>query len=138
MLRGKSVLLAVALLAFGLAAGTGCSKDEGLKITSIEPREGPFGGGDPVTIYGSGFQSGGTKSADVYFGKNKATVLEFEGDDKMIVSPPGGKPDETVKITIIFGDSRKIEIEDAYKYIDPAPLDVGDLTDKEKKAREGK
>jgi len=127
MLRKSSMVLAAVVGLALLAGGVGCGKDEGLKIRKIEPREGPFAGGDPVTIYGSGFQSGGTKTVTVYFGGKKARVLEFDGDDKLIVSPPGGNAGDKVKLTLVFSDSRRIDIDDAYTYIDPAPLKVDDL-----------
>jgi len=131
MLRGilaRSLAVAVSLVLFlGLSA---CSKDEGLKIKRISPKEGPYEGGDPVTIFGSGFQEGGAKSVDVYFGNKKARVRGFEGNDKLMVETPGGHIGETVSVTLIFGDSRKLEIENAYKYIDAtAGFGVHEMTE---------
>ena len=130
MQRTKTMMIGACILALGLAFGAGCGGDEGLKVTKVEPKEGPFGGGDPVRIHGSGFGESGTRKADVYFGQNKAQVLEISSD-MMIVRPPGGKVDEKVSIMIVFEHSKKIVIEDAYKYIDPAPLKVDDLQKKE-------
>jgi len=121
---------ALLLLSIGM---TGCSKDEGLKIKGISPKEGPYEGGDPVTIYGSGFQEGGAKSVDVYFGTRKARVRGFEGSTKLLVETPGGKVGESVDVTIIFGDARRLKYENAYKYIDAtAGFGVHEMTEGEK------
>ena len=135
MLQGKFMRLAVGALGLVLVIGaSACSKDEGLKIKRIEPKEGPFGGGDPVTIYGSGFQEGGAKSVDVYFGKKKAKIRGFEGSEKLLVETPGGAVNQTVDVILIFGDSRKLEIKGGYKYIDAAAgFGIDEMTDKEKK-----
>lgn len=130
MRRTKSMILTVCVLSVGLALGLGCGGDEGLKVTKVEPKEGPFGGGDPVRIHGSGFQSSGTRKVDVYFGGNKAQVLEIESG-LIVVRPPGGKVGEKVDVQLVFEDSRRIKIDEAYKYIDPAPLKVDDLEKKD-------
>ena len=134
MLQGKLVRLAVGVLGLVLVVGaSSCSKEEGLKIKRIEPKEGAFGGGDPVTIYGSGFQEGGAKSVDVYFGKKKAKVRGFEGSEKLLVEAPGGTVNTAVDVILIFGDSRKLEIKDAYKYIDSTKgFGIDEMTDKDK------
>lgn len=131
MLRGILARSLVGALGLVLLLGlNACSKDEGLKIKRISPKEGPYEGGDPVTIYGSGFQEGGAKSVDVYFGTKKARVRGFEGSDKLLVEAPGGQKGETVNVTLIFGDSRKLEIENAYKYIDAsAGFGVDEMTE---------
>ena len=134
MSRGKTVILLAGALGLVLSFGVAsCSKDEGLKIKRIEPKEGPYEGGDPVTIHGSGFQEGGAKSVDVYFGKKKARIRGFQGSDKLMVETPGGVKDQTVDVILIFADSRKLEIKDGYKYIDAkAGFGVDELTDKDK------
>ncbi len=131
MLRGILARSLAGVLGLVLLLGlNACSKDEGLKIKRISPKEGPFEGGDPVTIYGSGFQEGGAKSVNVYFGTRKARVRGFEGNDKLIVEAPGGNKGETVNVKLIFGDSRTLEIENAYKYIDAsAGFGVDEMTE---------
>lgn len=127
------ILAGLGLLAL---AATGCSKDEGLKIKRISPKSGPSAGGDPVTIYGSGFQKGGTLDVRVFFGKKRAHVMGFDGDSKLVVRPPGGKIGEVVDVTIQFGDSRYKEIKNAYTYIDPrAGFGVDTLTGGAKKKK---
>ena len=119
-------------LALALFVGA-CGKDEGLKITGVEPKQGNYQGGDIVTIQGTGFQSGGAKGVKVYFGNAAAKVLAFRGDDELRVEVPGGKEGETVDIEIIFDDSRHNKIEKAYKYINPTGLDVKDFAVPDKK-----
>jgi hypothetical protein len=130
---GKAAVLLAGIGLLALAA-TGCSKDEGLKIKRISPKSGPAAGGDPVTIYGSGFQKGGTLDVRVFFGKKRATVVGFNGDSELVVRPPGGKIGSVVDITVQFGDSRYKEIKKAYTYIDPrAGFGVDTLTGGKKK-----
>ena len=128
MTRRIPLIFALALV-LGLAVG--CSKDEGLKITGIEPKSGDMTGGQVVTIYGSGFQSGGTKGVKVYFGNRSAKVRGFAGDDELRVEAPGGKEGEVVDIEIIFDDSRRNKITKAFKYINTQPIDIKDF-DKDK------
>lgn len=131
MLRGMLARLLAGAVGLMLLLGvSACSKEEGLKIKRIEPKEGTHNGGDGVTIYGSGFQKGGAKSVDVYFGKKKARIRGFEGSTKLFVETPGGEVGEIVNVTLIFGDSRKLEIENAYKYVDAtAGFGVDELTE---------
>ena len=117
MSRGKTVSLLIGALGLMLVLGA-CSKEEGLKITRIEPKEGSVNGGDLVTIYGSGFAEGGTKSVDVYFGKKKAKVRSIDGNDKLKVETPGGVKDQQVDIMLIFGDARKAKFPGGFKYIE--------------------
>jgi hypothetical protein len=128
----RRIALSFALCAV-LAAATaaGCSKDEGLKITGIEPKTGDLAGGQVVTITGSGFQSGGTRGVKVYFGNRSAKIRGFSGDDELRVEAPGGKEGEVVDIEIIFDDSRRNKITKAFKYINTTPIDIKDF-DKEK------
>ncbi len=136
MSRGKTVSLMIGL---GLMVALGsCSKEEGLKITRIEPKEGSVNGGDLVTIYGSGFGEGGTKSVDVYFGKKKAKVRAFEGNEKLMVETPGGVKDQQVDIMLIFGDARKAKFENGFKYIEAREgYGVDELTGSQEEGGEG-
>jgi hypothetical protein len=81
----------------------------------VFPREGPDSGGDPVTIE----LSAPTKNQPirVWFGSQRAKVLGLDGA-KLLVSPPGGKPEQVVDIVVAIGDE-KLTVPDAYKYIDP-------------------
>jgi hypothetical protein len=128
----RSIALSFVLgVIFAVVTAAGCSKDEGLKITGIEPKTGDMIGGQVVTIHGSGFQSGGTKGVKVYFGNRSAKVRGFSGDDELRVEAPGGKEGEVVDIEIIFDDSRRNKITKAFKYINMTPIDIKDF-DKDK------
>ncbi len=105
----------IVLLTLGLA---GCDKEEGLKIKRISPNSGPITGANPVTIHGTGFQTGGAREVTVFFGNRKATVMGFDGDTKLVVQPPGGKLGDVVDIMIQFGDSRYFTRKKAYSYVD--------------------
>ena len=124
---GVVFALIAAVAAVAAVAMLGCSKDEGLRITGIDPKTGDMNGGQIVTIHGSGFQSGDTKSVQVYFGDRSAKVLGFRGDDELRVEAPGGKEGEVVDIQIIFNDSRRSKISQMFRYINPTPLDIRDF-----------
>lgn len=134
MLRATRAFITVSALALAMAIGAAaCGKDDGLKIKKIEPSEGPYTGGDPVTIYGSGFDSAAARSVNVYFDGKPATVLGTTGGEELVVVPPGiaalpeGQNKKPVKVTIIFSDSSKFEREGFYTYIDDSRQTVEDL-----------
>ncbi len=102
-------------------AMTGCEKKEGLRITGIDPKTGPYTGGTVVTVHGSGFQEGGVKGLKVYFGEKEASRVYIDGDDKIKVEPPPGEVDQTVDLLFLFDDARKLEYPKAYTYQDFAP-----------------
>jgi hypothetical protein len=97
---------------------TGCEKKSGLRITGIDPKNGPYTGGTLVTVHGSGFQEGGVKGLKVYFGEKEATRVYIDGDDKIKVEPPPGEIDQTVDLLFLFDDARKLEYPKAYTYQD--------------------
>lgn len=111
-----SLALTAAVVALGLAA---CDSQPTLKVIEIKPTVGPFMGGDPVTISGSGFQSKASAGMKVYFGKAAAKKVIVESDTAIRVEPPAGEKDKTVDVEIIFDDSRSAKLANAYKYIDP-------------------
>ena len=96
-----------------------CSGEKpGVSVKSIHPSRGPYLGGDPVVISGTGFTP--TLIDSIRFGKNKAPrppIVKENGD--MVVEPPGGAVNQTVDIEIILNDARTIKIPNAYTYIDP-------------------
>lgn len=111
-------VLGVALAAMFLVGPAACDKKEGLRITGIEPKSGPYTGGT-VTITGSGFQEGAAKDVTVYFGSNPATVLGWIGDSTLKVTAPAVSEDQIgkpVDIQFVFGDARGLTIEKAYTY----------------------
>ena len=110
----RSVLF-VLVAVVGLGA---CSeKQEGPSVSNVHPRRGPYMGGDPVTISGTGFSA--TLIDSIHFGKNKARPPVVKENGDIIVEPPAGQVGETVDIEIILNDARTIKIPNAYTYFDP-------------------
>src|SRR6202034_2684943 len=89
-------------LAFVLALAACGGNDTKLKITSLDPDKGDVDGGTYVRIHGNRFIDDGARHARVYFGSRQGTVVRFASDSELIVEAPGGKPDETVDVLIIF------------------------------------
>src|SRR5678816_1003384 len=105
---------------------SGCGNDGTLKVTRVSPKEGPYQGGDPVTISGSGFEK--TRPSQIYFNDRPGRIISVE-DESIMVEPPGGNLNEKVTIKIVFDDSRRKELKDIYTYIEPAGgFDVEGLT----------
>ena len=117
---GLGVTIAVAFI----IALTGCEKQDKLQITKIEPRQGPFNGQDPVTIFGTGFQQGAAKGVKVYFEiankkAREARILRFEGNSKLLVEPPGAEEGDVADVLIVFEDGRQLTYPKAYQYTKP-------------------
>ena len=115
----RSVLVLSFLL--GLGCSEGSSK---LSVTGLRPKIGPYIGGDPVTISGSGFQTPGPQGMKVYFGKKEAKRVVLVSDTELRVEPPAGEIGEEVDVEVVFDDARAAKLPKAYKYIDP----VGPVT----------
>jgi hypothetical protein len=115
MSRTALVFLVFSSLSFAFAGA--CSEKQGISVKNIHPTRGPYLGGDPVTISGSGFSP--TLIDSVRFGKNKARPPVVKENGDIIVDPPAGNLNETVDIEIILNDARTIKIPQAYTYIDP-------------------
>lgn len=107
-------------LVLALAVGASCS-DGGSKltVTGLKPKLGPYIGGDPVTISGSGFQTPGPQGLKVYFGKKEARGIILVSDTEVRVEPPAGEIDSTVDVEVVFDDARSAKLPKAYTYIDP-------------------
>jgi IPT/TIG domain len=111
----RHVVFSVVFLLLAVAA---CSeKQDGISVSNIHPRRGPYMGGDPVTISGTGFSA--TLIDSIHFGKNKARPPVIKENGDIIVEPPAGQVNETVDIEIILNDARAVKIPNAYTYIDP-------------------
>ena len=124
MLIRPALIVCLALALGGLA---GCGEEEGLRVTSIEPKRGTYLGGDTITIFGSGFQKDGARDVIVYFGDREGKVLAFDGDDKLRVQAPSGSKGSTVDVTLIFGDARRFTYPKAFTYVQPGDIKVDDL-----------
>jgi hypothetical protein len=67
----------------------------GPTVTNISPNTGPFVGGTPVTVTGTGF----TATSTVSFGGTAGTVSSFNGSTTLIVTAPTGSGTVDVKVT---------------------------------------
>src|SRR5438105_9564021 len=104
------------LVAIGLTA---CgNSDSKLKVTGIEPDKGDVEGGTYVKIYGNRFVADGARNAKVYFGKRQGTVVRFASDSELIVEAPGGGPNETVDVLIIFEPGGELKIPKAFTFVE--------------------
>jgi IPT/TIG domain-containing protein len=107
-----------ATLALLALASCAQSDKKGPQITELKPTVGPYYGGDPVVISGSGFQTPTPQSFVVYFGKKKAKAIILS-DREIRAEPPAGEQNEVVDVEIVFDDARVGKMPKAYKYIDP-------------------
>ena len=126
-----STVVLVALLAAG-ATLAGCSEDTKLKVTGIDPKQGDYAGGQPVTLKGNRFQKDGPRAAKVYFGSRQGQVVRFAADDELLVIAPGGELNSVVDVLIIFEPGGEIRLSKAFKFIEPAAVGVEDLGTKKK------
>ena len=103
--------------AFVMLSMAACSND--LKVTSVEPPQGTFGGGEDVVIHGGGFQPG-RGGVTVTFGKRPATSVVVASADRINVMTPGGDPNTTVDVTVIFDDGKAFKLGNGFHYMAPA------------------
>ena len=109
------------LMLAALFAAAACgSNDTKLKVTSIDPDHGDADGGQYVKIYGNRFTADGTRNAKVYFGSRKGTVVRFASDSELVVEAPGGKPNETVDVLILFEPGGELRIAKAFTFKEKA------------------
>src|SRR5688572_19560758 len=127
MTRTFQALLA-GLLSLSIFGGavflTACNEKKELSVTKIYPKRGPYLGGDPVTISGSGFSP--TQGIKVYFGKRPAGPPVIKETGEIVVEPPAGEVGQTVDVEIVFDDARTLKIPKAYTYFDPTDLKKGE------------
>jgi hypothetical protein len=124
------------LLALVLALAAACgSSDTKLKVTGIEPEKGDVEGGTYVRIKGNRFLADGVRNAKVYFGSRQGTVVRFASDSELIVEAPGGKPNETVDVLIIFEPGGELKIAKGFTFVEKnsAAPSVNDLDTKKAK-----
>lgn len=114
----STVVLSGVLLTMLAVGSSGCAEKPGeLAVKSIHPVRGPYIGGDPVTITGTGFSP--TQDITIYFGKNKAKPPVIKENGEIVVDPPAGQLNSTVDVELVFGDARILHIPKSYTYIDP-------------------
>lgn len=104
-------MLCAAFLMLGMAA---CNND--LKVSSVEPPQGTLGGGEDVVINGNGFQPG-RGGVTVKFGNRPATSVVVASSDKIKVMTPGGDPNTTVDVTVVFDDGKAFKLANGFHYL---------------------
>ncbi len=107
-------MLCAAAMVLSMAA---CSNE--LKVSGVEPPQGTYAGGEEVVIRGNGFQPG-RGGVTVKFGKRDATAVVVAAADKINVTTPGGDPNTTVDITVIFDDGKAFKLGNGFHYLPPA------------------
>jgi len=93
------------------------SADTKLQITGIEPQKGDADGGTYVRITGNRFIADGPRNAKVYFGTRQGTIVRFASDSELIVEAPGGKPNETVDVLLIFDPGGQLKIPNGFTFV---------------------
>lgn len=114
-------------LAVGVALAVGCGGNDGkLKVTGLEPRTGDAMGGQIVLIRGQSFMTT-TRTAKVYFGDQQGNVIRFRSDSELIVEAPGGKPDATVDVLVVFEPGGEITIPKGFTFKEKKGMSAQDL-----------
>jgi IPT/TIG domain len=101
-----------------LAAETPVDATPVLRVTSIEPAKGDVEGGTYVVIKGERFLKDGPRSAKVYFGARQGAVVRFQSDGELIVEAPGGKPEETVDVLVVFEPGGQMTLAKAFTFVE--------------------
>ncbi len=96
-----------------------------LGIESLEPTEGPLGGGQTVMVTGEGFLTGGSAPNMALFGESLTSNVSALSDSELrIVTPPGIEPGE-VDVIIFNANGYGIE-SGAYTYVGPPSIESVD------------
>jgi len=99
-------------------AFVGCKEDTKLRVNGVEPETGDAEGGSYVRIFGNRFIADGARNAKVYFGSRQGTVVRFASDSELVVEAPGGKPNETVDVLIIFEPGGELKIPKGFTFVE--------------------
>ena len=114
-------------LVVGAAVVLGCGSNDGkLKVNGLEPRTGDAMGGQIVQINGQTFMKT-TRTVKVYFGDQIGNFIRFKSDSEMVVEAPGGKPDATVDVLVVFQPGGEITIPKAFTFKEKKGMDADDL-----------
>lgn len=117
-------------LVVGAALMVGCGSNDGkLKVHGLEPRVGDSMGGQIVLVTGQNFMKT-TRTVKVYFGDQIGNFIRFRSDSEMIVEAPGGKPDTTVDVLVVFEPGGEITIPKAFTFKEKKGMDAQDLEKK--------
>lgn len=89
-----------------------------LGVTGVDPDKGDAAGGTYVRILGTRFTADGPRSAKVYFGARQGLIVRFASDRELIVEAPGGKPNETVDVLIVFDPGGQLKISNGFTFVE--------------------
>jgi hypothetical protein len=120
-LMNRIVQLTAAVFVVGFMGA--CDQKGPLRIDRVEPPEGVSGGGDTVTIVGSGFQPGKTQ-VEVRFGRRKSESVVIASTNKINAVTPGGDKGP-VDVVLSFDDGSQFKIASGFKYV--VPQNAGDV-----------
>ena len=62
-----------------------------------------------------------------YFGDQIGNFIRFKSDSEMVVEAPGGKPDATVDVLVVFQPGGEITIPKAFTFKEKKGMDADDL-----------
>ena len=118
-----SKFTAILMLVLAVCIFSGCQQE--FKIKDVSPPTGVLGGGEPVHIRGSGFDS--NMGISVYFGNSKSDNVVVNGPEKLTVTTPSSPEATTVDVRVMTDDGRQYVIKRGFRYIEKASLDIRDL-----------
>ncbi|MDJ0762447.1 MAG: IPT/TIG domain-containing protein [Myxococcota bacterium] len=101
----------------------GCDEEFGIK--DVSPAVGVLGGGEPVTIRGSGFNP--NLGLTVYFGNQKADNVVVSSVNKLTVTTPSSPKPTVVDVRVATDDGKEYLIRRGFRYIEKAAMDIRDL-----------
>jgi len=118
-MRRQFPIVALGAALFTALVASACEKKGGpIEVSHVEPNAGATGGGDVVTIEGSGFVPGKTQ-VDVYFGRRKAqNVINGSSATINVVTANGDRGPVDVNVT--FHDGKAFKIPNGFKFVPPA------------------
>ena len=118
----KKIIL-VAILALAALLTIGCKQEFGIR--DVSPPVGNIGGGESVSINGSGFDS--SMGIAVYFGNSKAENVVVNNSEKITVTTPSSKKVTQVDIRISTDDGKEYMLRKAFRYVRKSNMDLSDL-----------
>ena len=115
----RALSLAGYLSAFALLASVACTSKGGpLKVDTVEPPQGTTGGGEEISLIGSGFQPGKTQ-AEVRFGRKKAETVTIASTTKIRVVTPANEKGP-VDVSVMFDSGDAFKIPNGFRYVEPS------------------
>ncbi len=117
----KTTIVALTVVVACVAAG--CSNE--FSVKDLSPASGVLGGGEAVTISGSGFDP--NMGVAVYFGNSKASNVVINGTDKMTVTTPSYREAAIIDVRILTDNGKEYVLRKSFRYIKKAHMDIRDL-----------